>query len=214
MRAPLGLCAACRSRLAPLPPEACAVCAGPLEAFALPAGYRCGACRENPPAYERLLALWLYRDPLDSVVQALKFGRLDYLGRHLAVALDEGLAGQLDGFDGVVPVPLHWWRRLARGYNQAERIARPLAGRLGVPLLPALRRPRPTRAQTSLGRTARAANLRNAFRVPRPARVRGLRLLLVDDVATTGATLDAAAAALIRAGADGVTAVVAAKTPL
>jgi ComF family protein len=213
-KAPLGLCAACRARLAPLPLEACAVCAGLLDAFEPPPGYRCGACRERPPAYERLLALWLYRDPLDAVIQALKFGRLDYLGRHLAVALEEGLGGRLGGFDAIVPVPLHWWRRISRGYNQAERIARPLAAYIGVPLLPALRRSRPTRAQTSLGRTARAANLRNAFRVPRPGRVQGLRLLLVDDVATTGATLDAAAAALIRAGADDVSAVVAGKTPL
>jgi ComF family protein len=214
VRAPLGLCAGCRSRLAPLPSAACAVCAALLEAFEPPPGYRCGACRERPPAYERLLALWLYRDPLDAVVQALKFNRLDYLGRHLAVALGDGLGERLDGFDAVVPVPLHWRRWLARGYNQAERIARPLAGRLGLPLLPALRRSRPTRAQTSLGRTGRAANLRGAFRVPRPERVRGLRLLLVDDVATTGATLDAAAAALLRAGADGVTAVVVGRTPL
>jgi ComF family protein len=214
VRAPLGLCSHCRSRLAPLPREACAACAGPLEAYEPPDGYRCGTCRERPPAYERLLALWLYRDPLDVVIQGLKFGRLDYLGRHLAVALEEELGDRLAGFDAVVPVPLHWWRRIARGYNQAERIARPLADRLHLPLLPALRRSRLTRAQTSLGRDARVANLRRAFRVPRPGRVRGLRLLLVDDVATTGATLDAAAEALVRAGADGVTAVVAGRTPL
>lgn len=214
VRAPLGLCSRCRTRLEPVPRKACAVCAALLDAFEPPPGYRCGACREKPPAFERLHALWLYRDPLDAVVLALKFGRLDYLGRHLAVALEEGLGERLAGFDAVVPVPLHWWRRLTRGYNQAERIARPLAGRLGLPLLPALRRSRPTRAQTSLGRTARVANLRRAFRVPRPERVRGLRLLLVDDVATTGATLDAAAAALVRAGADGVTAVVVGRTPL
>jgi ComF family protein len=207
----LGLCDFCRGRLAPLP-TVCAVCARTIEAFDPPAGYRCGACRERPPAFDRLLALWVYREPLDAVVQGLKFGRLDYLGRHLAVALGEGLGEDLAGFDGVVAVPLHWRRRLARGYNQAERIARPLAGRLGLPLLPALRRFRPTPPQTSLGKAGRLANLRRAFHVPRPGRVRGLRLLLVDDVATTGATLDAAAAALKRAGADGVTAVVAGRT--
>lgn len=211
--APLGLCAPCRGKLSPLGRGACAVCAGPLDAFEPPPGYRCGACRARPPAFDRLLALWTYRPPLDAVVQGLKFRRLDYLGRHLALALADGLGEALDGFEAIVPVPLHWRRRLARGYNQAERIASPLAARLGLPLVPVLRRARRTPPQTSLGKTERLANLRQAFHVPRPGRVRGLRLLLVDDVATTGATLDMAAGALRRAGAAGVTAVVAARTP-
>lgn len=214
--APLGLCTPCRGKLARLERAACAVCAicaQSLDAFEPPPGYRCGACREHPPAYDRLLALWTYRPPLDAVVQGLKFRRLDYLGRHLANALAEGLGEALDGFDAIVPVPLHWRRRLTRGYNQAERIASPLARQLGLPLVSALRRARRTPPQTSLGKSDRLANLRQAFRVPRPGRVRGLRLLLVDDVATTGATLDASAAALRQAGAVAVTAVVAARTP-
>lgn len=208
LSAPLGLCERCRGRLKPLK-GSCAVCSGPLHAFEPPPDYRCGFCRQRPPAFDRLLALWTYRPPLDAVIQALKFRRLDYLGRHLAQALADELP--LKGFDAVVPVPLHWHRRLTRGYNQAERIARPLAGSLGLPLLPALRRVRRTPPQTSLGKAERLANLRRAFRVRRP--VRGLRLLLVDDVATTGATLEAAASVLKRAGADGVTAVAAARTP-
>lgn len=212
--AALGLCGTCRGSLAPLPREACAVCARPLAAHALPADYRCGACRQRPPAFDRLLALWSYRPPLDAVVRGLKFGRLDYLGRHLAAALAEALGDRLAGCDRVVPVPLHWRRRLARGYNQAERIARPLAGRLGLPYAPALARRRATPPQSLLGRDDRLANLRKAFRVPRPERVRDLRILLVDDVATTGATLDAAAAALKNAGAAAVTALVAGRTPL
>jgi ComF family protein len=148
------------------------------------------------------------------VVRGLKFGRLDYLGRHLAAALAAGLGAGLVGCDRVVPVPLHWWRRLARGYNQAERIARPLAGRLGLPCVQALARRRATPPQSLLGREERLANLREAFRVPRPECVEGLRVLLVDDVATTGATLEAAAAALKKAGAAAVTALVAGRTPL
>lgn len=212
--APLGLCAACRAALVPLPHEACAICSRPLPAHALPANYRCGACRRSPPAFDRLLALWSYRPPLDAVVRGLKFGRLDYLGRHLATVLAQELGDRLAGFDRVVPVPLHWRRRLARGYNQAERIARPLAGRLGLPCVPALSRRRATPPQSLLGREDRLANLRRAFRVPHPERVRGLHLLLIDDVATTGATLDAAAAALKQAGATSVTALVAGRTPL
>jgi ComF family protein len=162
-----------------------------------------------------MLALWAYGPPLDSVVQALKFRRLDYLGRHLATALAAELGSKLEGFapiDRVVPVPLHWRRRLTRGYNQAERIARPLASLLGLPFDPLLSRGRATPPQSLLGRTQRLANLRRAFRVPRSREIQGLHLLLVDDVATTGATLDAAAETLKKAGAAAVTALVAGRT--
>ncbi|MEA2601251.1 MAG: hypothetical protein QOF89_2243 [Acidobacteriota bacterium] len=216
----LGLCGSCRAALSPVPAQACAVCARPLAGHALPAGYRCGSCRQNPPAYDRLIALWSYRPPLDAVVQAFKFRRLDYLGRHLAAALAAelgsgiGRIGDIGDIDRVVPVPLHWRRRLTRGYNQAERIARPLAGFLGLPFAAALVRGRATPPQSLLGREERLANLRQAFRVPRPDEVRKLRILLIDDVATTGATLDAAARTLKRAGAAAVTALVAGRTPL
>lgn len=216
--AALGLCGACRGLLSRLPAQTCAVCSLPLgEAYALPVGYRCGACRQAPPSFDRMIALWSYRPPLDAVVQALKFRRLDYLGRHLAVALAAELGPRMEKLakiDRVVPVPLHWHRRLSRGYNQAERIARPLAGLLRLPFDPVLARGRATPPQSLLGRAQRLANLRRAFRVPRPQEIRGLHLLLVDDVATTGATLDAAAEALKRAGAAAVTALVAARTPI
>ena len=211
----LGLCRACRARLRPLPPGVCAVCCQPLPAAGLPPGWRCQACREEPPAFDRLLALWSYEEPLAAVVRALKFRRLDYLGRHLGEALAGRFAGELvelGEIDLVVPVPLHWRRRLARGYNQAERIARPLAARLGLPLAALLRRARATPPQSLLGKAARVANLRRAFRVADPARLRGRHLLLVDDVATTGATLEAAAAVLRGAGAAAVTAVTAGRT--
>jgi ComF family protein len=212
--AALGLCSACRGRLKRLPEERCAICARPLPAQAPPEGFPCAACRESPPGFDRLLALWSYEPPLDRVVQALKFHRLDYLGRHLAAALAQELGAGLAACDGVVPVPLHWRRRLARGYNQAERIARPLARSLALPLVPALSRTRATPPQSRLGRQERLANLRRAFRARRPERLRDRHLLLVDDVATTGATLDAAATVLKKAGAAAVTALVAGRTPL
>ncbi|HYO13013.1 MAG TPA: ComF family protein [Thermoanaerobaculia bacterium] len=210
----LGLCAVCRGRLKRLPEAACEICARPLPLHAPPPGFLCALCRESPPGFDRLLALWSYEPPLDKVVQALKFNRLDYLGSHLAQALADELEDDLAGFDGIVPVPLHWRRRLARGYNQAEWIARPLARSLGLPLIPALTRRRATPPQTRLGRQDRLANLRRAFRARHPERLRGRDLLLVDDVATTGATLDAAATALKKAGAATVTALVAGRTPL
>lgn len=214
-RAPLGLCAGCRGGLVPLPVPRCALCARRLDAHAVPDGYRCGACLARPPAFDRLLAAWSYEPPLDAVVRGLKFGRLDYLGDHLAAALAATLGAELAGGDLVVPVPLHWRRRLARGYNQAERIARPLAAHLGLPCRTVLRRRRATPAQTTLARPARLANLRAAFSLRHggAATVAGRRVLLIDDVTTTAATLDAAAAALRGAGAAAVLAVAAARTP-
>jgi len=214
--AALGLCAPCRGRLRPVGgaggSASCARCAAEL-AGSLTASSVCGRCRARPPAFDRLLALWSYEPPLDAVVRGLKFGRLDYLGRHLGVALADALLPQLDGCDLVVPVPLHWRRRLGRGYNQAERIARPLACRLDRPLAQVLARPRSTPPQSGLGRPERLANPRRAFRPRRRFPLAGRAVLLVDDVATTGATLDAAAAALKRAGAASVVAVVAGRTP-
>ncbi len=210
----LGLCGGCRSALRPISRrEVCATCALPLAASELPTGWRCGPCRRDPPAFDRLLALWRYETPLDTVIQGLKFRRLDYLGTHLARSLAAELRHELTGLDLVTPVPLHWRRRLARGYNQAACIGRPLAGLLALPFAQTLARRRATPPQTLLHRGDRLDNLRRAFRVRQPSRVQGLRVLLVDDVATTGATLDAAATALKKAGAAAVTALVAARTP-
>jgi ComF family protein len=206
------------------------VCAAPLAAAGLPAGFACGRCRSSPPAFERLHAGWRYEPPLDAVIARLKFGRLDYLGSHLGRALARrledrlvappggqptGRSGVRPGCELVVPVPLHWRRRLARGYDQAAAIARPLARELDLPFAAVLVRRRPTPPQTALGRADRLSNLDGAFavRLRGRERIRGRRLLLVDDVATTGATLDAAAAALRRAGAAAVVALVAARTP-
>lgn len=215
---PLGLCAPCRGRLSPVPGNACDRCGRPLAAEALPAGYCCGDCRADPPAYDRLLALWKYAPPLDAVVQGLKFGRLDYLGGHLAEALADELGAAIReqvGKEGlVVPVPLHWRRRLTRGFNQAERIARPLARRLGLPFSPVLARRRATPPQSRLDQAARLRNLRQAFAVRERGQIADRHVVLVDDVATTGATLDTAAAALKAAGAAAVTAVVAGRTPV
>lgn len=209
----LGLCLPCRGRLKRLTDPLCAGCGRPLAAAALPERYLCGACRRRPPAFDRLRAVWAYQPPAEQVIRALKFGRLDFLGSHLADEIWHRLGGELRQTEVVVPVPLHWRRQMSRGYNQAERIARPLARRIGRPLVPALRRVRPTPPQARLERPQRRSNLRRAFRVRRGAAIRGRAILLVDDVATTGATLDQAAAALRRGGASSVLALAAARTP-
>ena len=115
----------------------------------------------------------------------------------------------------VVPIPLHWSRRLVRGYNQAESIAKPLARRCGLPLVRALRRRRSTRQQALLDRNERETNLRLAFavRCSQRTKVAGQQVLLVDDVVTTGATLEAAAGCLREAGARSILGLAVGRTP-
>lgn len=207
-RTPLLLCAGCRAALpsAAIDPDAaCPTCGRAVSRAA--AGSPCGACRLRRPSFDRLIAPWRDAPPLAPVLRAFKFRRLDHLGEGLAELLAAAAGPRLAGCDGLVPVPLHWRRRLARGYDQVAEIARPLGRRLGLPVVDALRRRRPTAPQTDLGRAERQRNLRDAFAARRCGRIAGRRLAVLDDIATTGATLDAAAAALRAAGAREVIAV-------
>jgi ComF family protein len=118
------------------------------------------------------------------------------LGEWLARAYPRG-----ERFDALVPMPLHWWKYLRRGFNQSALLAREVSRRTGVPLLASVCRTRSTKAQAGLTRAQRRDNVRASFRVRRPAEVQGRSLLLIDDVQTTGSTVNACARALKRAGA-------------
>ncbi|VWB31873.1 ComF family protein [Burkholderia lata] len=177
------------------------------------AAYRCDACRAALPPFDATLALADYRAPLDGLARGLKFHRQLALGTEFAARLarlidDTPGAG---GFDLVAPVPLSHRRLVARGYNQAWAIARPLARRLGVPADAALlARVADTAPQSRLDRHARRDNVMAAFAVA--GGVAGRHVALVDDVMTSGATLAAAAHALKAAGAARVTNLVALRT--
>ena len=186
----------------------CSVCGEPFPGLA--GGLPCDACRRTPPPYAFARAVAPYRDGMREAIHALKYERRPVLAAPLGRLLAEAGGPRLpappaEWADGLVPVPLHPARLAERGFNQAELLATPCAARWRLPVLGrALIRIRPTLPQTDLAAAARRANVRDAFRVPRPSEVRGRRLLLVDDVLTTGATVGSAARALRAAGATAV----------
>ena len=211
----LGLCSECTSGLRPTPRTVCAGCSKPLAVDPLPAGYRCSACRRDPPPFECLYSGWAYEPPLVEVIHALKFQRLSFLGADLGRALSHRYRCLIKDVDLVVPVPLHWRRQLSRGFNQAEEIARPVANGLKLPLVRALRRRSATRPQAALNRPSRERNLRRAFITTRVGlqRVKASRVLLVDDVVTTRNTLAAATQCLLKSGANSVICLTGGRTP-
>jgi ComF family protein len=183
--------------------EGCDMCARPFSSLHFGLGDLCQACEAKPFPFQRARAACLYNDASRQIVLGFKHGdRLDV--RPMLVRwLERAGAEILTEADAVVPVPLHWTRLFRRRYNQAAELARPLARLSGVDYWPdVLRRVRMTKQQ---GRSAEARwdNVRTAFAVPKGAekRIRDRHVVLIDDVFTTGATLRACAAKLMKAGA-------------
>lgn len=197
------LCARCWPAVSFITAPQCAACGQPFE-LPVPAGTRCGACLADPPRFTCARSAVRYGGPVRDLVLRFKHAdRLD-LAPALARLMIQAGADCLAGADYLVPVPLHWRRRLFRRYNQSAELARGLA-RLGGPpvLVDALRRRRATPAQGRLNRLGRLRNVAGAFVVP-PAgrgRIAGAHLVVIDDVLTTGATADACCRVLLAAGA-------------
>ena len=184
----------------------CAACGTPFE-FDRGAGALCGACAAHPPAFGRARAACLYDEHARDLILGLKHGDRAELAGLFARWLARGAADILAEADAVAPTPLHRWRLLRRRYNQAAEIARPLARLTGKAYFPdALVRRRPTPSQAGRSGDERLRNVEGAFAVPKGwrARVAGRRIVLVDDVLTTGATAGACARALLSAGAASV----------
>jgi ComF family protein len=209
-RAPLadgiGLCADCWSKLSFIAPPYCARLGIPFTYDPGP-GLLSMEAIADPPAYNRARAAVRYDDVARALVLGFKYGdRLDLapmMGGWMARAGRELLADA----DALLPVPLHWRRLWARRFNQSAALATAISAVAGVPVLhEALRRVRSTPQQVGRSKRERAGNVQGAFRVPvdRKAEVAGRRLVLIDDVLTSGATVDTCARALLRAGAASV----------
>lgn len=153
-----------------------------------------------------------YEGVLRELVHVFKYGRVRTLAAPLGARLLEALPAE-EAFDLIVPVPLHWRRRWQRGFNQSELLGKEISRHIGIPLANVLRRGRATATQAGLSNTARRSNVRTAFQGRRFAEslVRGKRVLLIDDVMTTGSTAAACAVALKKAGAAHVTLLTAAR---
>ena len=202
-----GLCIGCLADLPVLSGPLCR-CALPMPGPSLPEhgdlAPLCGRCLLQPPTFLGIQTPFLYAHPLDRMINDWKHQRCLYMERPLQYLLDHGLTA-LPDVDAVVPVPLHWQRQWQRGFNQAAMLARALAHRHGLRLLPALSRPRAGRHQQGSSARDRRRARPGMFVCRRD--VRSLRILLVDDVITTATTVRAASDALLDAGAESVSVV-------
>jgi ComF family protein len=181
----------------------CVSCRTPfLNQYPLDADGRCALCRSGLRGFDWAYCYGAYEGTLRQLIHLYKYSRMKPLAKPLGDLLAAALPRDQQ-FDGVVAVPLHWRRKWDRGFNQSELLARSIARRCGVPVLHPVRRRRSTRAQAGLSNSRRRQNVAGAF-VGKPGAAKGLRILLIDDVMTTGATASACAHALKRAGAQSV----------
>lgn len=195
-------CHACDATLPYLTTACCPACALPT-----PQGQLCGHCLSHPRQFDHAVAAFAYAFPVDALIQALKFHEQLVLARSFADALSPRLGTKPDC---IIPMPLHPARLRERGFNQARELARQLSMQLGIPLLDVCRRVRDTTPQSSLPWKDRQSNLHHAFSCEQD--MSGKHIALVDDVMTTGTSLNELAKSLRQAGAREISVWVIART--
>lgn len=217
------ICSSCLSRIPFVQPPYCQTCGRPLRGAVaeitgdgLRDGPICRDCASGGRFFRIARAAGVYDGALKDFIYALKFRGRRELAEGIGVLMARVAAREkaMRGSQLLVPVPLHPKRLAERGYNQAELLARMVGSCLGLPVRTALVRSILTGEQNKLGRRDRRDNLRGVFVVPHPLEVAGKRVLLVDDVITTGATANECSRALLRAGAAEVRVLAAAVAPL
>lgn len=203
------VCDACWRAIPLLTPPLCESCGDALPSWrtARVSAEPCARCRRLGTVITRTRAVGEYEGSLRAIVHALKYSGRRSVARRLGALMRSAGGDVLEAADFAVPVPLHPLRRFSRGFNQAADLARAL----GVPVVPALVRASHTRPQADLPAARRHANVRGVFRVARRAPVAGACVVLVDDVSTTGATLESCARTLVDGGAREVRALTAAR---
>jgi ComF family protein len=209
----LHICPTCYDRLPLVLSPLCPLCGIPFAGTG--DDHPCGACTLQPPHFNAARAHFLYEGPIRDLVHAFKYNRNIHLCYPLALLALEGTCGvpAVTDLNLIVPVPLHRTRLRQRGFNQAVLLGRILSRRLALPMMPdALVRTRATEPQIELSAAERGENVRGAFSVKRPVSISGKRILLLDDVMTTGSTMNECAKELKRAGAFAVIAVTIART--
>jgi len=196
------LCVTCRADIRPVPEPKCPVCSHAFSGTS--PEFMCVNCGDRQFYFDSAVAVFQSRGVLRDLVHRLKYSRATWLATPLADLMTEGFADpRFAGltFDAFVPIPLHPRRQRERGHNQSALLARELGRKKGLPARNLLKRTRYTVTQTHFDRQERMQNLRDAFSLRQNVQVLGQNLLLVDDVFTTGSTLDECARVLTSAGA-------------
>lgn len=207
------LCGGCFGNFTFITPPHCGICGLPLEQ-SVTEDLICGACVVERPAYRTARAAFIYDTHSRPLVLKLKHGDRTDMAVHLARWLQRAGTEITPAADIIIPVPLHRWRLLLRAYNQSALLAHALGRLTGKPVAAdALTRIKPTVSQGGLSKKERRRNVARAFTVRKPAMVEGKRVLLIDDVLTSGATANACAAALLNAGAAAVDVLALARVP-
>jgi len=207
------LCGDCETRVTRIVPPFCQTCSEPFEG-SITGAFTCANCAHRTIYFDAAVAAYRGRGIVREVIHQFKYTRQIHLrhlvARWLRAALDDERLRDCN-FDLIVPVPLHPTRERERGFNQASLLSELLSAQTSIRSQRVLERVRYTTTQTALDRSERMENLHNAFRLRKNADVRGLRVLLIDDVLTTGSTLSECARVLKRAGAISVHAATAAR---
>ncbi|MBI5197416.1 MAG: ComF family protein [Nitrospirae bacterium] len=215
-RGDLPVCPDCLKKIKRLDGPCCPCCGRPFaseSALRHSPDHLCGRCRKRRPHYDRVFSGWEYEGAMREMIHRFKYRKRLLLGKKLSRHFIQGL-NALPPADGILPVPLHSKRLREREFNQSLVMARVIAKAHRIPLFPDLLiRVRPTPPQVELSHAERIRNMKRAFEIKRGADVRNKQFILVDDVLTSGSTVNECARVLKKAGAEKVYVVTLARTP-